>query len=96
MSKIVPPDRCSAGFQTHLERRFAPDRFGGSAIRQVWKPALNKTRLRRVAQLRDSSSLLSNVKNVVHCGAVISEARKTGITSFRRPSRGAFPGAPAI
>jgi hypothetical protein len=54
MSKIVPPDRCSTGFQTHLERRFTPDRFGGSAIRQVWKSALSKTRLRRVARLRDS------------------------------------------
>jgi hypothetical protein len=28
MSKIAPPDRRSAGFQTHLERRLAPGRFG--------------------------------------------------------------------
>ena len=40
MSKIAPPDRRSTGFQTHLERRFTPGRFGGSAIRQVWKPGL--------------------------------------------------------
>ena len=29
MSKIAPPDRRSTGFQTHLERRFTPGRFGG-------------------------------------------------------------------
>ena len=40
MSKIAPPDRRSTGFQTHLERRFTPGRFGGSAIRQVWKSRL--------------------------------------------------------
>ena len=31
-----------------------PAELGESAIRQVWKSALNKIRLRRVAQLRDS------------------------------------------
>jgi hypothetical protein len=42
MSEIAPPDRCSTGFQTHLERRFTPGRFGGSTIRRVWKPRLLK------------------------------------------------------
>ena len=28
MSKIAPPDRRSIGFQTRLERRFTPGRFG--------------------------------------------------------------------
>ena len=40
MSKIAPPDGCSAGLQTRLGRRFTPGRYGGSAIRQVWKPTL--------------------------------------------------------
>jgi hypothetical protein len=29
MSKIVPADRRSTGFQTHLERHFTPGRFRG-------------------------------------------------------------------
>jgi hypothetical protein len=29
MSKIAPPDRRSAGFQTRLGRRFTPGGFGG-------------------------------------------------------------------
>ena len=32
MSKIVPADRRSTGFQTHLERRFTPGRFGGNRL----------------------------------------------------------------
>jgi len=29
MGNIARPDRRSTGFQTHLERRFTPGRFGG-------------------------------------------------------------------
>ena len=39
MSKIAPPDRRSTGFQTHLERRFTPGRFGGigyTAGLEIW------------------------------------------------------------
>ena len=46
MSKVPALARCSADFQTHLERRFTPGRIRESTIRQVWKPTLLYYRVR--------------------------------------------------
>ena len=53
---IASPNRGSTGFQTHLERRFTPGRFGGSAMRQVWKSTLRTPRA-----LRSRKTVISRI-----------------------------------
>jgi len=81
MSKIAPPDRRSPGFQTHLERRFTPGRFGRIGYTAGLEIQATKNGQRMIDPgSRRRVCRAVNTKSFVHRNTVISRTCKSGET----------------